>query len=197
MATLEVHDGQNRVQFVELERDHPILFGTSEHCEVVLEGPGIRPVHGRIRWRKGRFKVEASPDAEFVVINGHRMASGSIDVGDEISVGPCRIFLLRADEEAPASPRARGAAAEEGRTMVAPPPVPASTGQGDRGRPGGSPQVPLPRSRYVRPGDLPAEKPDWAREMKGGRSSAAVEEAAKPAERPGLKARFLQALRKW
>ena len=29
MATLEVHDGQGRVQFVELARDHPVLFGTS------------------------------------------------------------------------------------------------------------------------------------------------------------------------
>ena len=46
MATLEVHDGQGRVQFVELERDHPILFGTSPHCEIILEGPGIKPVHG-------------------------------------------------------------------------------------------------------------------------------------------------------
>ena len=71
MATLEVHDGQGRVQFVELERDHLILFGTSPHCEISLEGPGIKPVHGRIRWKRGRFKVEASPDAEFVLINGH------------------------------------------------------------------------------------------------------------------------------
>src|SRR5262249_50694460 len=132
MATLEVHDGQNRVQFIELERDHTALFGTSAHCEILLEGPGIKPVHGRIPWKKGRYKVEAAPDAEFVVINGHRMASGSIDVGDEISVGPCRLFLLRMDEVAPAGPRARGAAAEEGRTMVAPPPIPAPTGPAER-----------------------------------------------------------------
>ena len=89
MATLEVHDGQGRVQFVELERNHPVLFGTSPHCEIILEGPGIKPVHGRIRWKSGRFKVEASPDAEFVVINGHRMTNGSIDLGDEI-VGRAR-----------------------------------------------------------------------------------------------------------
>ena len=56
MATLEVHDGQGRVQFIELERDHPILFGTSPHCEVVLEGPGINPVHGRIRWQAGQVQ---------------------------------------------------------------------------------------------------------------------------------------------
>ena len=99
MATMEVHDGQGRVQFIELERQHPILFGTSPHCEIILEGSGIKPVHGRIRFKSGRFKVEASPDAEFVMINGHRMTNGSIDLGDEIAVGPCRLFLLRMDQE--------------------------------------------------------------------------------------------------
>ena len=99
MATLEVHDGQGRVQFVELTRDHPVLFGTSSACDVVLEGECIRPVHGRIRWKNGEFKVEASPDAEFVVINGHKMTTGSIRQGDEITVGDCRMFLIRDEED--------------------------------------------------------------------------------------------------
>ena len=99
MATLEVHDGQGRVQFVELARDHPVLFGTSAACDVLLDGDGIRPVHGRIRWKKRRFRVEASPDAEFVLINGTKMATGSIHQGDEIAVGACRMFLLRDDDE--------------------------------------------------------------------------------------------------
>ena len=97
MATLEVHDGQGRVQFVELARDHPVLFGTSTTCDVRLDGDRIRPVHGRIRWKKRRFRVEASPDAEFVLINGAKMSTGSIRQGDEIAVGDCRIFLLRDD----------------------------------------------------------------------------------------------------
>ena len=99
MATLEVHDGQGRVQFVELTRDHPVLFGTSSACDVLLEGEGIRPVHGRIRWKSERFKVEASPDAEYVLINGHKMTTGSIHQGDEIAVGDCRMFLIRAEED--------------------------------------------------------------------------------------------------
>ena len=65
-------------------------------CDVILEGEGIRPVHGRIRWKSKRYKVEASPDAEFVLINGHKMTTGSIRQGDEIAVGECRMFLLRA-----------------------------------------------------------------------------------------------------
>ncbi len=107
MATLEVHDGQGRVQFVELTRDHPVLFGTSATCDVVLEGAGIRPVHGRIRWKRKRFKVEASPDAEYVLVNGHKMTSSTIHQGDEIAVGPCRMFLLKVAEEEDAGQSAR------------------------------------------------------------------------------------------
>src|SRR5271154_4470988 len=99
MATLEVHDSHGRVQFVELSRDHPLLFGTSAACDVVLEGDGIRPVHGRIRWKSRRFKIEASPDAQFVMINGHKMTTSSVHQGDEITVGPCRMFLLKIDDE--------------------------------------------------------------------------------------------------
>src|SRR5580700_9045927 len=119
MATLEVHDKDGRVQFVELTRDHPLLFGTSSACDVVLVGEFIRPVHGRIRWRSKRFKVEASPDAEYVVINGHKMTTSSIRQGDEITVGDCRMFLIRADEDLDNAGRKKSASAEEDRTRVA------------------------------------------------------------------------------
>ena len=122
MATLEVHDGQGRVQFVELTRDHPVLFGTSATCDVILEGAEIRPVHGRIRWKHKRFKVEASPDAEYVLVNGHKMTSSTIHQGDEVSVGHCRLFLLKADEQEDAGQR-RGRRGEEGRTHVVAAPV--------------------------------------------------------------------------
>jgi hypothetical protein len=108
MATLEVHDGQGRVQFIDLESDQMILFGTSASCEIILEGPEIKPVHGRIRLKGGRVKVEPSPDAGFVILNGRRMVSGSVGQGDEITVGPCRIFVLRLDEAAGASMEIKG-----------------------------------------------------------------------------------------
>jgi hypothetical protein len=107
MATLEVHDGEGRVQFVELARDHPVLFGTGVACDIVLSGEGISPVQGRIRWKKGRYRVEASPDAEYVVINGHKMTSSSLHQGDEMTVGRCRLFLLRLDETLEARPAGR------------------------------------------------------------------------------------------
>src|SRR5438552_4599731 len=97
MATLEIHDGQGRVEFVALARDHPVLFGTSASCDIVLTGEGIFPVHGRIRWKKkkGQYKVEASPDAQYVSINGHRMNTSSLHQRDEMKVGPCRLFMIR------------------------------------------------------------------------------------------------------
>ena len=122
MATLEVHDGQGRVQFIELERNQMILFGTSPSCEIILEGPEIKPVHGRLRLKSGRVKVESSPDAEFVVLNGRRMVSGSIGQGDEITVGPCRIFVLRVDDATETVSRTE-TRSQDGRTRVMPPPV--------------------------------------------------------------------------
>jgi outer membrane protein assembly factor BamB len=112
MATLEIHDAKGRVQFISLAQDHPVLFGTSPACDVVLEGAGIKPVHGRIRWKARRYKVEASPDAGFVVINGHSMTTGSIHQGDWIAVGPCRIYLRQVEgEPGPARPKAPAAGA--------------------------------------------------------------------------------------
>jgi outer membrane protein assembly factor BamB len=99
MATLEVHDGEGRVEFIELARDHPLLFGTSVACDVVLSGDAITPVHGRIRWKKGRYRVEASPDAEYVLVNGHKMTSSSLHQGDELTIGPCRMFVSHLDED--------------------------------------------------------------------------------------------------
>jgi outer membrane protein assembly factor BamB len=132
MATLEIHDGAGRVQFFELSRDHPVLFGTSAACDVLLEGPGILPVHGRIRWKKGRFKVEASPDAEFVLINGHKMTTASLHQGDEMSVGPCRLFLLRVDQDGDLAASAH-AVPDDGRTKVLAAPVVPAAHTGARG----------------------------------------------------------------
>ncbi len=134
MATLEVHDSQGRVQFVEVTRDHPILFGTSSACDVVLQGEFIRPVHGRIRWKSDKFKIEASPDAEFVLINGHKMTTASIRQGDEIAVGDCRMFLIRVEEEVGDTKRAKSAGRDDRTRVAAPPVVPSRTSSRRGGR---------------------------------------------------------------
>src|SRR5258708_5202887 len=103
MATLEVHDSQGRVERVVIARDQPVMFGSSPKCEIVLNGEDVLPFHGRVRWqnRKGRFKVDASPDAEFLWVNGHKMSSSSFRQGDEVQVGACRIFMINEGEAGP------------------------------------------------------------------------------------------------
>jgi outer membrane protein assembly factor BamB len=104
MATLEVHNGQGRVERVMIARDQPAMFGSSPKCEIVLDGDGILPFHGRVRWqaRKQRFKVDASPEAEYLVVNGHKMASASFRQGDEVQVGDFRLFMINDGELDPA-----------------------------------------------------------------------------------------------
>ena len=104
MATLEIHDPDGRARFVELDREHPALLGASPACDVVLTGEGVLPVHGRIRWKGRRYKIDASPDAEYLEINGRKIVSASLHQGDEIRIGPCRIFVLRIDEAAANAP---------------------------------------------------------------------------------------------
>jgi outer membrane protein assembly factor BamB len=104
MATLEVHDGQGQVQRVAITREQTVLFGASPKCDIVLNGPGVLPFHGRLRWKSTRFKVDASPDAGYLEVNGQRLASSSFRQGDEITVGPCRIFMIHSDEDLPPEP---------------------------------------------------------------------------------------------
>src|SRR3954469_17690918 len=99
MATLEIHHGRNRVERVTLSRDHPIMFGSSPKCDIVIEGPGVVPYHGRLRWKSsGYYKVDASTDGEFVELNGRKVRSARYNQGDELQVGGCRIFMIQGEE---------------------------------------------------------------------------------------------------
>ena len=98
MATLEIHDERNQVRRVRITRDNPVMFGSDPMCDVVLEGAGVQPFHGRIRWKRDRFKADASPEVPWIEVNGTQVKSKSIHQGDEIRVGTCRIFLLSIED---------------------------------------------------------------------------------------------------
>ncbi len=98
MATLEIHDGRNQVRRVRITRENPAMFGSDPMCDIVLDGPGVQPFHGRIRWKTRRFKADASPEVPWIEVNGLQVKSKSIYQGDEIRVGACRIFLLSLEE---------------------------------------------------------------------------------------------------
>jgi outer membrane protein assembly factor BamB len=98
MATLEIHDDRGRVERVTISRKQPALFGSSPKCEIVLKGPGVLPFHGRIRWKMHRFKVDAAPEAGSIERNGKKVTTASFRIGDEIRVGPFRIFMVNPEE---------------------------------------------------------------------------------------------------
>ena len=93
MATLEVHNGEGRVERFVLTREQPLMFGSSPRADIILVGEGILPFHGRVRWqvKKERYKIDASPEAEYLLVNGQKMASASFRQGDEIQVGDTRL----------------------------------------------------------------------------------------------------------
>src|SRR5262249_47306597 len=144
---------------------------------VILDGAGIRPVHGRIRWKSRRYKVEASPDAEYVLINGHKMTTASIRQGDEIVVGDCRMFLLRADDDQEKPARRKSAAVDDRTRVMAPPVVPQDqTGRRER------------RSRSKPRRESLLESDDWLAAFRGKTPRPKVTESA-PAPLPRTAAR--------
>ena len=133
MATFEVHDGLGGVQYVQVGRDNPAMFGTDPRCDLVLADPAALPFHGRLRWRRGKFKVEATPEAGSLEVNGRKVIAVGLKRGDEVRVGRSRIYLLNPDD----------APVAEAKTEVRPMPKTASA------RPSEVPPPPLPRRRRL------------------------------------------------
>ncbi len=94
MATLEVHDGKGRVEYVTISRSHPALIGSDPKCDVVVNDPSVLGFHGRMRWKGDRFKVEAFPEARSLDVNGKKVVSTSFRQGDELAIGNFRVFLV-------------------------------------------------------------------------------------------------------
>ena len=126
MATLEVHNGEGRVERFVLTREQPLMFGSSPRADIILVGEGIHPFHGRVRWqvKKERYKIDASPEAEYLVVNGHKMASASFRQGDEIQVGTSRIFMINEGDmhvPAPQKPARDDVTRVQSPSVLAPP----------------------------------------------------------------------------
>ena len=171
MATLEIHDGRNQVRRVRITRENPVMFGSDPMCDVVLEGAGVHPFHGRIRWKNRRFKADASPEVSSIEVNGVQVKSKSIHQGDEVRVGSCRIFLLSIEDgpdhgektvvrEHPIDPvmtQPRPVPVDYHRMEMAPPSL-----ESEVPRPAahGSPEAPLKRTKYKRSRALDTDEDD-------------------------------------
>ncbi|WP_435016843.1 PQQ-binding-like beta-propeller repeat protein [Tundrisphaera sp. TA3] len=126
MATLEVHDADGRVSRYRITRDTPATFGSDPLCDVVLNGPGVSPFHGRIRWSKRRYKIDASPGVAPFEVNGKKLVSSSLYQGDEALVGGARIFVLStADDVSHGDKTVVQTDPTRGRPAPPPPPAPA------------------------------------------------------------------------
>ncbi len=123
MATLEVHDGRGRVEIVTISRDHTALFGSDPKCDVVLNDAQVLPFHGRLRYKAGKYRAEAFPEANALTINGKKVVAASLAQGDEIKVGAFKIFLVNA-EDVPVDPD---------KTREQAPPQSSTQGRGKRG----------------------------------------------------------------
>ncbi len=94
-----------------IAREQPVMIGSSPACAIMVEGPGVQPIHGRIRWSKRRYKVDAGAGVDSIEVNGKRVKSSTVYQGDEIRVGLCRIFVIATED--------RGAAAAgDAKTVV-------------------------------------------------------------------------------
>ena len=101
MATLEIHEAGQRVRRVRIGRGQPVMFGTNPLCDVQLNDPTMEGFHGRIRWTKTKFKVEAVNEGSFVEVNGRKVKSKGLRQGDEIRAGQTRLFLLSVEDDGP------------------------------------------------------------------------------------------------
>ncbi|MFO0888195.1 MAG: PQQ-binding-like beta-propeller repeat protein [Isosphaeraceae bacterium] len=177
MATLEVHDDQGKCSVRRAGRATiRCSSAPAAACDIVLAGAGVAPVHGRIRWKKGRYKVEASPGAEYVVVNGHKMTSASLHQGDELGVGPCRIFVFRLEEDLEGRPRRPARRPDEERTRVLEGPPPHAPEPAKRKEP--------PRRKPARTAGSLLEREEWLEELGIG-GKPAPEEGPEAPQRSG------------
>src|SRR5690606_1427483 len=94
MATLEIHDGSGRAEYVTISREGIGLVGADPKCDVVVPDPQARPIHARLRWKRDWLRLEAMPEARSLLVNGRKLAKATLRQGDEIVIGACRIFVL-------------------------------------------------------------------------------------------------------
>ena len=185
MGMLEVHDGRGRVNFVAITPAKPLLFGTDATCDIVLHGAGVQPIHGRLRWKETKYKVEATPEAKFVEVNGRKAVSATVRQGDEIRVGPAILYLTESEEAA--APAAGSPAKPRAAAPRKPAPASAPTA---RDWAGGQEMAPPSQ-------EVPArfdEVPDLTRSRPAAATTPAAAAAAPAGKQPGRVKRFFKEL---
>ena len=87
-------DGQVDYQDLELATDE-LLIGSAPHCQLQWVGAGIAPLHATLRYRSSGAIVKCRRGCK-INVNGKPSSGGSLQVGDELQLGPHRLRLLAA-----------------------------------------------------------------------------------------------------
>ena len=163
-------------------RKQPVLFGSSPNCDIVLSGPDVLPFHGRVRWKLNRYKVDASPEARYLIVNGKKMAAAASAKVTRSRSARAGFFMLQADEDDEPPPADDKTRIQAPPLSTGPPPgrqgadAPRSPGRqgADAPRSPGRQGADAPRSP-IAPRPMPAPRPSsepLPRMRSHGRSSA-------------------------
>lgn len=173
MATLEVHNDRGGVEYVAIASGSTALIGRDPKCDIVLDDPKVLPIHARLRWKRGHLKIEATPDAHAVNLNGRRVIASKLRQGDELRVGSHRIFVMSEDEAAPDTEKTRiqerppsAGRIERGdwlKDLEVAPPEPSSEEQEDRQSLAWVRMAAKTSAMAADPDPAPAREPGWVR----------------------------------
>lgn len=153
MATLEVHNSRGRVEFVSIAPTVTALVGSDPKCDVVFDDPQVLPIHGRLSFKRGALRLQTTPQAQPFEVNGKKMLSAKLKLGDEVRIGGCRFFVMTSGE----------ASSETEKTRYQAPPEAVSTAAA-----AARPSKPQPPPRRAEPSwlhDLEMAPPSFAAEI--------------------------------
>lgn len=101
MARLEIHGSHGELQKIELPASGSLLIGSDAVCDLHLADREIQPIHARLKVQGGVCQVEATPEGQFVRLNGKKSAKAALGPGDELGLGGYRIYMFESAAAAP------------------------------------------------------------------------------------------------
>jgi len=98
-------------------RTSELILGRSQDCHILVNDNHVSKQHSRFFVEGDRWRFEDMGSRNGIILNGERMESGTLDVGDRIQVGNMTMEVQGVDGEKPA-PRPSRPAAVEGTATV-------------------------------------------------------------------------------
>lgn len=74
-----------------------LRLGSDPAADIVVEAPGVAPIHCAFEYKKGDFRVRASSAVGGVDVNGTVLAGAKLKNGDVITIGDAKITLMSTD----------------------------------------------------------------------------------------------------